>query len=93
MSCALGGANSSRGSGESDWAVKRAGIMRSQSFLAEFRRALTALPKGVSVSVVIRAVGGVTAAVSGDESRGSLSLGSGVGLYIGGAFGDILGLA
>ena len=92
MSCALGGANSSRGSGESDWAVKRAGIMRSQSFLAEFRRALTALPNGVSVSVVIGA-GGVTTAVSGDESRGALSLGSGVGLYIGGAFGDILGLA
>ena len=91
LRCASRGANSSRGSGEVDWAVNRAGIMRSHNFRAEFRRALTALPKGVSVSVVNRAAGGVTAAVSGGGSRGAFSLGSGIGLRIGGVFGDRLG--
>ena len=93
MGSAPEGANSSRGSGEVDWAVNRAGIMRSHNFRAEFRRALTALRKGVAVSVVIGTVGGVTAAVSGDGSCSELSFGGVVGLRIGGVFGDRLGAA
>ena len=93
LGCASVGANSSRGSGEDDWAAHRAGIKRSHIFRAENRRALTALRKGVLLSVVVGMAVGATVAVSGDGSCGALSFGGGVGLRTGGVFGDQLGAA
>ena len=90
-----GSAKSSRASGEDDSAVNLAGVLHStpHNARAVTRTALNIFTIGVSVSVVIGTMGGVTAAVPGSSGCGAGSLEGGVRIRLGGVLGNRRGAA